>query len=74
MIVNVQFKVLWQFKNTTHFKVTKCKKIINCKNNTIVKQSIRGGSCGYWIDKIFIKRTNLNSQLEPIPKKAKCPF
>ena len=29
MIVNVQFKVIWQFKNATHFKVTKCKKIIN---------------------------------------------
>lgn len=55
MIVNVQFKVFWQFKNATHFKVTKCKKIINCQNNTIVKQSIRGGSCGYWINKEFIK-------------------
>jgi hypothetical protein len=74
MIVNVQFKVFWQFKKATHFKVTKCKKIINCKNNTIVKQSVRGGSCGYWIDKEFIKRKDLNSSIELIPKKQYCPF
>ena len=56
MIVIVQFNVIWQFKNATHFKVTKCKKIIKCQTNTIVKQSVRGGSCGYWINKQFIKR------------------
>jgi len=74
MTVNVQFKVIWQFKNATHFKVTKCKKIINCQANTIVKQSIRGGSCGYWINKEFIKRKDLNSYLELIPKKEILPF
>ena len=74
MIVNVQFKVFWQFKNATHFKVTKCKKIINCQKNTIVKQSLRGGSCGYWINKEFIKRKDLNSFLELIPKKEFTPF
>ena len=74
MIVNVQFKVIWQFKNALHFKVTKCKKIINCQTNTIVKQSVRGGSCGYWINKEFIKRKDLNSFLELIPKKEILPF
>jgi len=74
MIVIVQFNVIWQFKNATHFKVTKCKKIINCQTNTIVKQSVRGGSCGYWINKQFIKRKDLNNHLELIPKKEKTPF
>jgi len=74
MIVNVQFKVIWQFKNATHFKVTKCKKIINCQTNTIVKQSVRGGSCGFWINKVFIKRNDLNNHLEIIPKKEILPF
>lgn len=74
MIVTVHFNVIWQFKNVTHFKVTKCKKIINCQTNTIVKQSVRGGSCGYWINKQFIKRKDLNSHLELIPKKEKIPF
>lgn len=74
MIINVQYKVIWQFKNATHFKVTKCKKIINCQTNLIVKQSIRGGSCGYWINKKFIKRKDLNSFLELIPKKETLPF
>lgn len=74
MIVNVQFKVIWQFKTANHFKVTKCKKIINCQSNTIVKQSVRGGSCGYWINKEFIKRKDLNGFLELIPKKEILPF
>jgi hypothetical protein len=74
MIVNVQYKVFWQFKNATHFKVTRCKKIINCKKNTIVKQSLRGGSYGYWINKAFIKRKDLNSYLELIPKNEILPF
>ena len=74
MIVIVHFNVFWQFKNATHFKVTKCKKIINCQTNTIVKQSVRGGSCGYWINKQFIKRKDLNNHLELIPKKEKIPF
>lgn len=74
MIVNVQFKVIWQFKTAPHFKVTKCKKIINCKTNTIVKQSVRCGSCGFWINKVFIKRKDLNNYLELIPKKEVLPF
>ena len=74
MIVNVRFKVILQFKNATYFKVTKCKKIINCQTNTIVKQSVRGGSCGYWINKVFIKRKELNNHLELIPKKEILPF
>jgi hypothetical protein len=74
MTVNVQFIVLWQFKNATHFKVTKCKKIINCKKNTIVKQTVRGGNCGYWINKEFIKRKELNENLELIPKENILPF
>ena len=74
MTVNVQYTVNWQFKNATHFKVTKCKKIINCQTNLVVKQSLRGGSCGYWINKKFIKRKDLNSHLELIPKKEILPF
>ena len=74
MIANVQYTVKWQFKNATHFKVTKCKKIIICINNSIVKQSVRGGSCGYWINKVFIKRKDLNSYLELILKKEYTPF
>jgi hypothetical protein len=73
MIVNVQYKVFWQFKENHDFKVTKCKKIINCKKGTLLKQTIRGGSVGYWIDKKFIKRTDLNNHIELI-KKPKLPF
>ena len=73
MIVNVQYKVLWQFKSNDNYKVTKCKKIINCQKSTVLKQTIRGGSVGYWIDKKFIKRVDLNNYLEVITKQ-KTPF
>lgn len=72
--VTVNFKVYWQFKNNTHYKVTKCKKIINCKTGIILKQSVKGGSVGYYIDKQFIKRKDLNDHLELIPKKVILPF
>ena len=72
--VTVNFKVYWQFKNNNHYKVTKCKKIINCKTGTILKQSVKGGSVGYYIDKQFIKRKDLNSHLELIPNKIILPF
>lgn len=68
MIINVQYRVFWQFKNNDNFKVTKCKKIINCQKGILVKQTIRGGSVGYWINKNFIKRIDLNDHLEKIPK------
>lgn len=73
MIVDVQFKVFWQFKENNNFKVTKCKKIINCQKGILLKQKIRGGSVGYWIDNNFIKRKDLNNHLEIIPKE-KYPF
>jgi len=73
MIVNVKYTVFWEFKNESHYKVTKCKKIINCLKGTIIKQTIRGGSCGYWISNKFIKRTQLNQHLQVI-KKEHIPF
>lgn len=73
-IVEVKYRVFWQFKDYNHYKVTKCKKIINTKTSTILKQSIKGGQVGYWINKQFIKRKDLNNHLELIPKKEKIPF
>ena len=61
-------------KRFTYYTNKSCKKTINCQNNTIVKQSVRGGSCGYWINNQFIKRKDLNSFLELIPKKEFLPF
>jgi len=66
-LVSVSFKVFWQFKDVTHYKVTKCKKIVNCQKGTLLNQSIRGGSVGYWIGKKFIKRNDLNNYIELIP-------
>lgn len=72
-IVNIQYKVFWQFKDATNYKVTKCKKIINTKKGTVLNQCVRGGSVGYWINKNFIKRNDINNYLETI-KTIQLPF
>ena len=73
-IIQVCFKVYWQFKDKPNYKVTKCKKIINSKTGKILKQSQKGGSVGFWLGKEFIKRKDLNNFLERIPKTEKLPF
>lgn len=72
--VQVNFKVYWQFKELNYYKVTKCKKIINCRTGTILKQCVKGGSIGYYIGNDFIKRKDLNNNIELIPKKEYNPF
>ncbi len=73
-ILTVNFKVFWRFKEHHNYKVTNCKKIINSKTNKILKQRIKGGQVGFYINKKFYKRKYLNLHIEKIPKKEYCPF
>jgi len=72
-IATINYRVYWRFKEHQEYKVTKCKKIINCKRGVLIKQSVKGGSIGYYISGRFIKRKDLNNHIEAIPKE-KCPF
>ena len=72
-IVSINYKVYWRFKEHHNYKVTLCKKIINCQRGIIIKQSVKGGSIGYYISGKFIKRKDLNKYMEIIPKEI-CPF
>lgn len=70
MYVNVKFKVVWQFKELPHYKVTRCKKIINTKTSKILSYNKRG----FYINRKYFKRNELNSLIELIPKKEYYPF
>ena len=73
MIVQVGFKVKWQFKEYPHYKVSICKKIINCRTGKIIKCTKNGGSVGYFISSKFYKKSNINDYIELIPKEY-APF
>jgi hypothetical protein len=74
MIVQVSYRVKWQFKEHSHYKISTCKKIINCKTGKIIKCTKSGGSVGYFINGIFFKKSDINTHIEVIPKKECCPF
>lgn len=73
MIIQVNFIAKWQFKEYSHYKITTCKKIVNCKTGKIVKCIKVGGSVGYYIDRKFYKKSDINKHIEIIPK-IETPF
>ena len=70
MYVNVRFKVVWQFKENPEYKVTKCKKVINTKTGNLLIYNKRG----FFIKDRYLKRNEINTHLEKIPKKEYSPF
>lgn len=74
MIVEIRYKAKWQFKEYNYYKVTACKKIVNTKTSKLVKCVKVGGSIGYYINKKFYKKSDINNYIELIPKNSNCPF
>ena len=74
MIIEIKFTAKWQFKERHYYKVTTCKKIVNTKTSKIVKCVKVGGSIGYYINKVFYKKSDINKYIELIPKKEYYPF
>jgi hypothetical protein len=73
MIIQVSYRVKWQFKEHQHYKISNCKKIINCNTGKIIKCTKSGGSVGYFINRSFFKKSDINTHIEVIPKNN-CPF
>jgi hypothetical protein len=72
--ISVTYSLVWQFKEYPHLKITKCKKVFNCKTGKQLKQTINGGSIGFWIaSKLFVPTSKINSKIEKIPI-PDCPF
>jgi hypothetical protein len=74
MIVEIKLQAKWQFKEYTYYKITACKKIVNTKTGNLVKCVKVGGSIGYYINKVFYKKSDINKYIELIPKNSNCPF
>jgi len=73
MIIQVSYRIKWEFKDYPHYKISTCKKIINCKTGKIIKCTKSGGSVGYFINGIFFKKSDINQHIRVIPKNN-CPF
>jgi hypothetical protein len=73
MNIEVTYIVKWQIKDNPNYVWTSCKKLINCKTGKEVKRTIKGLQAGYWIDRKFVKLSELKSKIELI-NQEKLPF
>ena len=73
MNIEVTYIVKWQIKDNPNYVWTSCKKLINSKTGKEVKRTIKGLQAGYWIDRKFVKLSELKSKIELI-NQEKLPF
>lgn len=66
MNIEVTYIVKWQIKDNSNYVWTSCKKLINCKTGKEVKRTIKGLQAGYWVDRKFVKLSELKSKIELI--------
>ena len=73
MKIQVTYYAKWQIKDATWYKWTTCKKLINCRNGKEIMKTMKGSQAGYYINREFVKLSNLRSIIELIPAND-CPF
>lgn len=73
MRIQVTYIAKWQIKDKPWYKWTTCKKLINCRTGREVQKTIKGSRAGYYIDRVFVKLSDLRSVVEVIKNKD-CPF
>ena len=56
----------WQLIFNHKYKVTDCMKIINIDTGNIIKETVVGYTCGFWIGRKFIAKKRLNDYCEKI--------
>jgi len=64
--IPVNYTLKWQFKNAEHIQVATDKTIINTKTGRVIKETVCGGSYGYWIDRKFILTKKVTEHIEKI--------
>lgn len=60
----VIYNLKWQLNFNNDYKVTECKKVINIKTGNIIKETLVGYTCGFWIGRKFISKNKLDDYLE----------
>lgn len=61
------YSLKWQIIFNTDYKVSECKKVINTKTGNLIKETVVGYTCGFWIGRKFISKKRLNNFVEVIP-------
>ena len=64
--IPTNYDLKWQIKEMPHIQVATDKTVINTKTGRIIKETICGGSYGYWIVKNFILTSKMNQHIEKI--------
>lgn len=62
----VIYNLKWQLTFNNSYKVTECKKVINTDTGNIIKETVVGYTCGFWIGRRFITKKRLNDYCEKI--------
>lgn len=75
MLIQVNFKTKWELIDNPIYKWSECKQLINSKTGKIIKKQVKGLQVGYYIDRKFIKISDL-IELKKVRKieKIPCPF
>ncbi len=60
------YNLKWQLIFNHNYKVTECKKVINIQTGNIIKETVIGYTCGFWIGRKFIAKKRLNDYCEKI--------
>ncbi len=71
--VSIKYDLKWRFKKFPQYAVTSCRKVVNTRRNRFLKQSLNGGSIGYWIVGNFFPKSKINDMVELI-KEETLPF
>jgi hypothetical protein len=73
MYIQVTYKAIWQLKTAKWYKWTECKKLINTRTGKEITKTMKGSQSGYYIDRKFVKLTEMRNMVEKITYED-CPF
>lgn len=60
------YSLKWQLVFNPDYKISECRKIINTKTGRVIKETVVGYTCVFWIGKKFISKKRLNDYCEKI--------
>lgn len=67
MQISITYILKWRLKEYPNYVWTDCKKLINLNTGREIKKTLNGLTAGYWINRKFIKLTDMSSIVELIP-------
>lgn len=68
MKINITYVAKWRLKKHHNYVWTECKKLVNTYTGREIKKTLNGLTAGYWINRKFVKLSDMASMVELIPK------